>query len=100
MACGLVSKPGVKASGVPVLSTATGVEPVVSIERIADDSHQSGLAIELMALEQLAGRVRRRQIERSLIEEPESPVGAVLQVEIQKIEIRERRHGIERCDEA
>ena len=30
IACGFSSKPGVKARGVPVLSTATGVEPVVS----------------------------------------------------------------------
>ncbi len=32
MAFGLFSKPAIRESGVPVLSTATGVEPVVSMD--------------------------------------------------------------------
>ena len=45
----------------------SGVDAMVAIERIAEDAHRAGFAVELMALEQGSRHIRRGDIERPLV---------------------------------
>src|SRR5438132_990981 len=74
---------------IAVLEADAGVDAVIAIERIADDAHHAGLAIELVALEEILRAAGEERVKRAVVEESEAPVGAMLQIEVEEIEIRE-----------
>ena len=72
---------------------------MVTIERIADDADGAGLAEELPAVNLGGEDVGGRDVERAVVEDAESPVRAVLQIEVQHVEVRERGDGVELRDQ-
>src|SRR5205823_4535901 len=81
------------------LVAGADVEAVVTIERIADDADGAGLAEELSAVHLGGEDVGGRDVERAVVEDAESPVRAVLQIEVQHVEVRERGDGVELRDQ-
>src|SRR5205823_1835793 len=76
------------------------VDAVVAVEGIAEDAGDAGLALELVPFEERLRALVGSEIEGAVVEETYAPVGAVLQVEVEEVEVGERRHRLERGDEA
>ena len=53
-----------------------------------------------MAIDGEVVRCRQRRVEGAAVEDAEAPVGPVVKIEIEEVEVREGRNGVERGDEA
>src|SRR5439155_25143436 len=82
------------------LVSGADVDAVIAGERVAEDADRSRLPVQLLHPLVAANLIVERGEERAVIEEAHAPVQSALQVEVEKIEIRERRHRVEGRDEA
>src|SRR4051794_1253723 len=67
---------------------------------MAEDADRASLAIKLAAIDREVIFGRQGGVERAAVENAEAPVCAPVKIEVEEVEIGERRHRIERGDEA
>src|SRR5437764_2399278 len=80
------------------LVSVAGVDAVVAVEWIADDAGHAGLAVELAPVEEGQRAGLGSEKEGAVVEKAHAPVRTVLQVEVEEVEVRVRRHRLERGD--
>src|SRR5438270_4095942 len=73
---------------------------MVAIERMAENTHRACLALQLPPVDRKIICGRQRGVEGAAVENAEAPVGPAMKIEVEEVEVRERRNRVERGDEA